>query len=119
MLYLKEEDGYKGVYARTPYPAGAMVYTLVLGKPTKSPTRTSIQIEEGLHMEGELGSCINHSCDPSCSIEGFSIVALKDIEAGEEITFNYNENEDVVSSPFECNCCGKMILGRNHEQKTT
>ncbi len=119
MLYIKNERGYKGVYSRIPHKRGTALYNLMNGEPVRSPTRTSIQITQDLHIEDEIGSCINHSCSPSCSIEDFFVVTLKDIEAGEEITFNYNENEDVVSSPFECSSCGKMVLGRNHEQKTT
>jgi hypothetical protein len=119
MLYIKDDEGYKGVYSRVACPANTMLYSLMGGDPTKVPTRTSIQIAKDLHIEDEIGSCINHSCSPSCSIKDFFVVTLRDIEVGEEITFNYNENEDVVSSPFKCGCCGKMILGRNHEQKTT
>src|SRR5262245_21557905 len=51
------------------------------------------QVEEGLFMgPRELDSVdgpdlINHSCEPNCGVRGQNgIVALRDIEAGEEIT---------------------------------
>ena len=60
---------------------------------------------------------INHSCDPNCQTEQFGntiwIVALKDIQAGEELTYNYGyDDEDYEDSPCNCganNCCGYIL----------
>ena len=62
---------------------------------------------------------INHSCDPNCHTEQFGntiwIVAIRDIQAGEELTYNYGyELNDEPPEPCHCgaqNCCG-YILGR-------
>jgi len=64
---------------------------------------------------------INHSCDPNCHTEQFGntiwIVAIKDIEAGEELTYNYEyEIDDKPAEPCNCgakNCCG-YILGPHY-----
>jgi uncharacterized protein len=61
---------------------------------------------------------INHACDPNCQTEQFGhtiwIVAIRDIEAGEELTYNYGyEDNDEPAEPCNCgahNCCG-YILG--------
>jgi uncharacterized protein len=61
---------------------------------------------------------INHSCDPNCQTEQFGntiwIVAIKDIRAGEELTYNYGyEDEGEANSACHCGaqkCCG-YILG--------
>ncbi len=61
---------------------------------------------------------INHSCDPNCQTEQFGntiwIVSIKDIQAGEELTYNYGyEVDDTPAEPCHCgahNCCG-YILG--------
>ncbi len=61
---------------------------------------------------------INHSCDPNCQTEQFGntiwIVSSKDIQAGEELTYNYGyEVDDTPADPCHCgadNCCG-YILG--------
>jgi uncharacterized protein len=61
---------------------------------------------------------INHSCDPNCQTEQFGntiwIVSIKDIQAGEELTYNYGyEVDDKPADPCHCgaqNCCG-YILG--------
>src|SRR5256714_474634 len=61
---------------------------------------------------------INHSCDPNCHTEQFGntiwVVAIRDIAAGEELTYNYGyEVNDEPPEPCHCgahHCCG-YILG--------
>lgn len=55
----------------------------------------------------------NHSCDPNCGIKSsIKLVAIKDIEKGEEIVFDYAMNES-LNEEFKCNCksinCRKII----------
>jgi len=119
MIYLKEENGYTGVFLKGNCGKGTVVVDLASGKLVREPTRTSIQVGDGFHIEDEVGCFINHSCQPSCKIETFSVVTLGDLSEGEEITFDYSDNEDTIASPFECKCCGKIILGGDSEQKTT
>jgi SET domain-containing protein len=60
---------------------------------------------------------INHSCDPNCRTEQFGttiwIVALRDIQAGEELTYNYEyELDDEPAEPCHCgapHCCGYIL----------
>lgn len=59
----------------------------------------------------------NHSCCPNIQIsqDGQSFMSLKDILMNEEITFNYNTTELILSSEFFCSCgsnnCKKNIKG--------
>jgi uncharacterized protein len=61
---------------------------------------------------------INHSCEPNCQTEQFGntiwIVAIRDIVAGEELTYNYEyEIDNEPPEPCYCGaprCCG-YILG--------
>jgi hypothetical protein len=47
----------------------------------------------------------NHSCDPSGSFDSEGmLVALRDIHAGEEITFHYLDHP-VPASPWNFKCC--------------
>lgn len=57
---------------------------------------------------------INHSCDPNCGFKGqIFLVAMRDIEVGEQISFDYCM---VLSKPsdveelyeFECKCLSKL-----------
>ena len=60
---------------------------------------------------------INHSCDPNCAVHTTSrtiwIVALRDIKAGEELTFNYGyELDGEMEQPCTCgaeHCCGYIL----------
>ena len=60
---------------------------------------------------------INHSCDPNCHTEQYGntiwIVALRDIQAGEELTYNYEyELDDEPAEPCYCgapHCCGYIL----------
>jgi len=71
-----------------------------------------IQIAEDLFMaptnaEARHGSMLytNHSCEPNIGIQGqIVIVAMRDIEAGEELTHDWATNDD---SDYEMTCrCG-------------
>ncbi len=81
-----------------------------------SPTRTSIQISEGKHVEDDIGKYINHACDPTCEIQGHKVVALRNLSAGEEATFDYSKNETYMANPFICKCCGKLIRGNRFKK---
>lgn len=112
-LYIEstsEGPGQSGVFARKPFNSGDTV--LCLDGPTlEFPTRTSIQVSQRKHIEDKIGAFINHSCNPTCRVEEYRIVAIKDIEADDQITFNYSENETIMASPFICACCNKLING--------
>jgi len=61
-----------------------------------------------------IARIINHSCDPNCGIKDFfRIVAMRDIKAGEEITWDYEMTEDHPSWRMDCRCgsrgCRKVI----------
>ena len=74
-------------------------------------------LPEGLSRE------MNHSCDPNTWWRGSTrLVARRDIEAGEEITYDYStcEIDDVGGNAFEMKCsCGSQecrgtISSRDH-----
>ena len=51
---------------------------------------------------------VNHSCDPSSKVvNGIVLVTVRDIPAGEEISWNYKETDDVGNWSYEFKCqCG-------------
>lgn len=55
-----------------------------------------IQFEAGKwRYSNGLAIYSNHSCDPNCGIKNlFQIVAMKDVEVGEELTWDYEMTED-------------------------
>jgi hypothetical protein len=67
--------------------------------------------------------CINHSCDPNAGFKGqITLVAMRDIEIGEEITYDYalTDIETTLEDPWTpetCLCgseiCRKQITGND------
>jgi len=61
-----------------------------------------------------IARLINHSCEPNCGIKGlFKIVAIRDIEKGEQITWDYEMSEKNRHWRMRCRCghkeCRKII----------
>jgi len=46
---------------------------------------------------------MNHSFSPSTRIDGYNVVAFRDIKVDDEITFNYNDSELKMTTPFYVN----------------
>ena len=64
--------------------------------------------------EGSPGWYLNHSCEPNCLIMGRTrIIALRTIEPGEEVTFDYSTNVGWDGYSMQCSCgakkCRKVI----------
>ncbi|KAI9143672.1 hypothetical protein BKA69DRAFT_1018252, partial [Paraphysoderma sedebokerense] len=82
---------------------------------------TSVQIGPDCHIE--LNSDLvymNHNCDPSVQIDcnELKIVAARDLDEGDEITFFYPSTEWEMAQPFTCWCgasqCVGMVQGAKH-----
>jgi uncharacterized protein len=82
-----------------------------------------IQVDDDLFFSAkdptqvEDADFINHSCDPTCGVKGkVQIVAMRDINPGEEISFDYAMSESSDYS-MECKCgrpgCRKVITGND------
>lgn len=54
----------------------------------------------------------NHSCDPNTSFDGLNVVALRDIQTGEELTLDYATCYDGRMVPFDCACGSARCRGR-------
>lgn len=109
-IKINEAIGEKGLYATKFYSKSSVVFILE-GELINKPTRESIRIGENLHIIDKFGIYMNHSFEPTCKIESNNVIALKNIEPGEEINFNYNDNEVDMACPFQVdgiNVCGLM-----------
>lgn len=107
-----------GVFATRRIRAGS-VALLFPGSLASEPDRYSIQVGERTHLHGAGTSAdeLRHACEPNARIvvEGAPparVVALRDIEPGEEITIDYCATEDVVSEPFACSCGASGCYGQ-------
>lgn len=63
------------------------------------------------HLQGNISRFINHSCEPNCETQkwlirgelAIGLFTLKDIKAGQELTFDYNF-ERYGDKPMRCYC---------------
>ena len=67
-------------------------------------------------LQPDQADYINHSCEPNIGLNGLTeFVAMRDIEPGEEITFDYAISESDPWWTMRCECgrpsCRKLIRG--------
>jgi hypothetical protein len=79
------------------------------------PTRYSIQIDDAMHIDGtsQSNSCLNHSCNPNTYVDwkGVFLRALRNLEAGEELTCNYLTTDWEFHEKFTCTCGAPSCYG--------
>ncbi|WP_243648091.1 SET domain-containing protein [Acidipila rosea] len=107
-----------GCYTTTPIPAGSRVVEYTGPRITKdvadekyedSPTTYLFGLGEGETVIDGHGTAmfINHSCDPNCETDEQNgrvwIMALREIAAHEELTYDYNLY-DGDEDEARCNC---------------
>ena len=118
-----------GAFATSAIPAGARVIEYIGERITKAESVRrcernneyifALNTEEDLdgHVPWNPARFINHSCAPNCEAqseqERIWLVAVRDIQPGEEITFNYGYDlEDYKAYPCRCgstDCVGYIV----------
>ena len=85
----------------------------------------ALQIDDDLFIAGELpfddADFVNHSCDPNCGIVGsVLLVTMRDVEAGEELCFDYAMTDSDDYDTFACTCgterCRGVVTGDDWKQ---
>ncbi len=134
----------RGVFARRDIPAGTRVIEYVGEKVTKTesdrraegPLNRSkknqncgavylFELNKRYDIDGDVpyntARFINHSCEPNCETEivrgHIWITALRDIQRGEELTYNYGyDYEGHEDHPCRCGAdrCVGYILAEEH-----
>ncbi len=118
------EKGGFGVYARGSVAVGEVVavwggYIVDAEQLATLPheiQQHTVQIEEGLYSAtiggAETADFINHSCDPNLGLRGqITLVALRDIDVGEEVCFDYATTDCTPYDEFECHCGTPICRG--------
>lgn len=119
-----------GLFATEPIAAGALV-SVMGGYVTPGPVfrrlpidrqRRSVQIGEDLYLVSDSDPCtadhINHSCEPNCVLIGeITLAAWRDIEVGEQLTYDYATSDSTPYDEFECECgspsCRTKVTGED------
>lgn len=83
-------------------------------------------LDDGKHViDGDgVAAFINHSCDPNCESDEIDgqvwIIAVRDIEAGEELTYDYCLYDGDDESPCSCGadrCRGTLYSDEEMEKR--
>ena len=88
----------------------------------ESIRKLSLQIEDDFFLVPQGGEnaadFINHSCDPNAGMSGqILVVAMRLIETGEEICYDYAMSDGSPYDEFECSCgapeCRRHVTGHD------
>jgi uncharacterized protein len=70
--------------------------------------RFATQVEEDFYLAGvsdDPADYFNHSCDPNAGMQGqIVLVAMREIEPGEQVCFDYAMTDGSDYDEFECGC---------------
>ena len=129
VIEVRNNGGFKGIFAKETILKDSVIFRLK-GTIAKTPTKYTIQLGIKQHLsfptirkpKDDIDYCwqyLNHCCEPNgyMNTSERTFRALRDIEPGEEITFNYLSTESEMAVPFNCICgspnCFGFIQGRN------
>ena len=124
-----EKGGY-GVFAREPIFGGELltvwggviVTEAGLDSIPEEKATHGIQVEDKVYLipmgQNDAADMFNHSCSPNAGLNGqITLVAMRDIERGEEVCFDYAMSDSSDYDEFECHCgtpaCRKKITGND------
>ncbi len=121
---LKTNGTGNGIFAREPLKKsellavfGGVVYQADAFAALPDRERSlSIQVEENLFLVPERigeGDYVNHSCNPNAGLSGqIALVAMRDIQPGEEVCFDYAMSDTTPYDEFDCACGAADCRGR-------
>jgi hypothetical protein len=121
----------RGVFATRRFVAGELlavwggwiITTVELNRLRKTEQTYAVQVEEDLYLltpRSKVAGAdfINHSCDPNAGLEGsISLVAIRGIEPGEEVSYDYAMADSNPHLGFDCSCgsalCRVKVTGED------
>jgi hypothetical protein len=113
-LYQNNVTGEKSLHAAVAHNIGDVISTFGASSVLTSPNKYTVQVNEDVHiiLDPEFLQYINHSCDPNIFFDTsrMQLSCLKDISAGDELTFFYPSTEFAMESPFNCFCGSNNCL---------
>jgi len=116
-LTIKTENKFRSLITRQAYAKGEVICGIPTEKVIDRANRYTVQIGHDRHTEVGKLSALNHSCDPNVILdtERLVMVARRDIDKGEELSFFYPSTEWEMDAPFICLCgssnCIHVVAG--------
>jgi len=131
-LFLLETAHGKGVGTNAPISAGTeilsftgpIVHRSQLPEPYDDHDDHYVQIDRDHYMgpSGQLDDFVNHSCSPNAGLRvtpgDVTLVAIRDIAANEEITWDYSTTMEEDEWEMDCHCgspvCRRIVRDFKH-----
>jgi len=111
----KLSNGQNALFALRSYQPGEVIADFSAGTISAEPTYLTVQVGIGKHitLQPEFLQYINHGCDPNVffNTTTMQLVALKEVEQEEEMTFFYPSAEWKMSQSFNCYCGSPYCIG--------
>lgn len=108
--------GEKSLHATSFFDAGDTICAFGANKILDTPNYLTVQTGEDKHitLDPEFLQYINHSCNPNVffNTTSMELVALKEIQPGDEMMFFYPSTEWKMEQPFDCFCGTNQCLHR-------
>ncbi|MBU3713743.1 MAG: SET domain-containing protein [Ferruginibacter sp.] len=106
--------GEKALCSLVAFKKGDVISNFEAENVLSEPTYLTVQTDEHKHitLSPSYLQNINHSCSPNVFFDTTSmqLIALRQIEANEELTFFYPSTEWEMSQSFNCFCGSKNCL---------
>ena len=107
-------NGEKSLHANAFFDLGDILAEFTPEYILDSPTYLTVQtgIDKHITLEPSFLQYINHSCDPNVFFDttNMQLLALKEIQPGDELVFFYPSSEWEMTQSFDCFCGTKQCL---------
>jgi len=116
-LAIRTENKFRTLVTKQAYKKGEVICAIPSESVVEKPTRFTVQINRDKHTHVGKLAALNHSCDPNVILdtERMLMIARRDIEKGEELSFFYPATEWEMQAPFICLCgssnCIHVVAG--------
>jgi hypothetical protein len=122
LVGILERDRHRRLIALRDIARGTHLFRIT-GREHPKPTRYSVQVSATLHLDQDgardefelvrryFWRYLDHACEPTTRILDREVIAVRDIAAGEGVTFHYCTTEYDMASPFACLCGGPRCMG--------
>lgn len=116
-LTIRTENKFRSLVTKQAYKKGEVICSMPSENIMNKPNRFTVQIAKDRHTHVGKLAALNHSCDPNVILdtENMLMIARREIEKGEELSFFYPSTEWEMQAPFICLCgstnCIHVVAG--------
>ena len=116
-LAIRTENKFRSLITKQAYKKGEVMCIIPSENIMDKPNRFTVQIARDKHTHVGKLAALNHSCNPNVTLdtERMLMIACRDIEKGEELSFFYPATEWEMQAPFICLCgssnCIHVVAG--------